>query len=119
MAEPAPETTRPGANRRPQAVAAFCLASAAAVSAALMKGTVAGESQLAAAAQSGNSPAILAATLGFATVVLLGLGAVLIAVDPIVTNRGRSLGIVAIAVAFGSPLIGSLWYGAFSLLTDR
>lgn len=102
-----------GRSRKPPAGSlgskiALGLALAAVAVAAGMKSTVAGESQVGEAANAGDPVAIMVASYGFAAVVLLGLGAVLAAVDPVVTNRGRALGIAAISVAIASPLLGSI-----------
>jgi len=95
---------------------ALGLALLAAVTAVLMRSTVAGESDLAATAVGGDSSAILATTLGFAAVVILVIAAIIASLEPLITNRGRPMAIVALIVALAAPLLGTAVGGLLSVV---
>jgi hypothetical protein len=87
---------------------ALGLAVAACITAVAIRTTVAGESALAQGAVTGDTTAILGSTLGFAAAAVLVIAAVIAALDPIITNRGRRLGVAAACLALGSPLIAAV-----------
>lgn len=91
-----------------QARVALGLAIGAIVGLILMASTVDGTSELALSAVTGDSSAIFGATLGYATGVLLTLGALLLSVQPIAEDHGRRLAITAAALALTSPISASL-----------
>jgi len=102
-----PERTVAPSKHSTRAKIALGIAAAAVVASAAMRSTVAGESELAATAVGGDSSAILASTLGFAAVAILVIGAIIAALDPIVTNRGRRMAVAALILAIASPLLGA------------
>jgi hypothetical protein len=102
-----PERTVAPTKHSTRAKVALGVAIAAVVASAAMRSTVAGESQLAATAVGGDSSAILASTLGFAAVAILVIGAIIVALDPIITNRGRRMAVAALITAIAAPLLGA------------
>ncbi|WP_430592213.1 hypothetical protein [Humidisolicoccus flavus] len=85
---------------------ALGMASGAIILAAFLRNTVSGNSELALAALEGDSGALLLSVLGFGGVVVLAIGALIVSIDPMIKNRGRGLAILALVLAFTSPLIG-------------
>jgi len=74
---------------------------------ALMGSTIAGDSDLAQTATSGGGAggvAVLLSTFGLMAGVILVISAIIVALDPIIRDRGRRMGVAAIVVAVASPL---------------
>jgi hypothetical protein len=74
---------------------------------ALMGSTIAGDSELAQTATGGGGAggvAVLLSTFGLMAGVVLVISAIIVALDPIIRDRGRRMGVAAIVVAVASPL---------------
>ena len=74
---------------------------------ALMGSTIAGDSELAQTAAGGGGAggvAVLLSTFGLMAGVVLVISAIIVALDPIIRDRGRRMGVAAIIVAVASPL---------------
>lgn len=78
---------------------------------ALMGSTIAGDSELAQTATGGGGAggvAVLLSTFGLAAGVGFVIGAIIVALDPIIRDRGRRMGVAAIVVAVAAPLAAGI-----------
>lgn len=117
-ARPSKDTPRARRKSRIKIRIAFVMSIVAITIFALMSNTVDGNSALSDAAIAGETSAVGLTALAYALGVVLGLGSLLVALEPAISGHNRVAAIVVALIGVSAPITGGAIASLVSLFTS-